>query len=768
MQNGKLYAICNATMRSGFFPISLFFIILLSTPTPKFLVWGSANLYADEILQSGLPLKIEGEKVDYLMKDGLVIAIDNASIEYEDIKIFADRLEINVDTEEVKAINNVYYVKDKNTVRAGYLFYNFKEEKGYFTDDIKGSFPPWYWTGERIEILSKDEFILSRGSFTTCDHEHPHYHLSCTSATLNMEDKATAKNVLFFVGGVPIFYLPFYYTYMEHPPYGLVNWVGYSEEKGWMDLAHYNWYVNDDFRGRIYLDYLENIGWGQGFDIDLKTYGGENYIYGYYMDEDGEFYDQDNIKRYGGTAEGNDKYKRWKAVFNHRQQWQNDWTSMMKIERFSDENFNKDFFFEEMNKGEESFTLSRAPENYFALEQIKPDYNTVLYTNAALNDFEYLVQRQPSISFATREQEIENSPFYYKFETDYSHLKEAFPEDEDTDADTELDRFDLFGKLSVPHRINKWLTSEPYLTFRGTGYSENAEGQAVFRTTESVGWNLRSKLAKQYGDVQHIFQPQIGYYYRPEPSIPRDELIRLDPIDRITSQNGFFVEIVNRIKVPQYKQAKEYFEPEGLDEIYLRENRESTTSALDEQESIISPSIRSSETTYREPFNLRIFSNYSVEEEQWEHVFIENTFKPLAGISLVSDATYTPQKDQFEIVNSTLGINKWEKIGGSLGLSYYRGEDLYQGNGRIWFDLSPNMEIAFSTTYDIENEFVRSSGVYIKKYLHCWTAELQMNNYKRTRDEDYTFEIFLTLSISDLSGFKLPLSGTITPAIDDR
>ncbi len=761
MQNGRRYAICSATMHIRFTMVFLFFTLILSP-----------NLNADEVIQNGLPsrldssslarqVKIEGERVEYLIKDDFIIAIDNAFIEYKNIKIFADRLEINIDAEEVKAINNVYYVKGQNTVHANEMFYDLKENRGYFAGDITGYFPPWHWTGKRIDVLSENEFTLSRGSFTTCDRKYPHYHLSCSSATLNLEDKATAKNMLFFLYGVPIFYFPYYHVYIKNPPYGLVNWVGYSEEKGWMDLAHYNWYVNDNLRGRIYLDYLENLGWGQGFDIDLENEGGKNYIYAYYMDEDDDFYERDSIKRYGGTVEGNDKYKRWKGVFKHRQEWQNDLTSIMKIERFSDENFNKDFFFEEMNKGEEKFALSRAPENYFALEQIKPDYNSVFYLNAALNDFEYLVQRQPSIFFATREQRIENSPLHYKIEADYSHFKEAFPEEEDIDADTELDRFDLFGKLSSPHRISNWLTSEPYLTFRGTGYSENAEEKAVFRTTESVGWNLRSKLARKYGDVQHIFQPQIGYYYRPDPSIPRNELIRLDPIDRITSQNGFFVEIINRLKIPKYEQTEEYFPPEDMDEIYLRE-----------AQPIISPSIRSDspadliktdKTTYTEPFNLRIFSNYSIEEEQWDHVFIENTLNPISGISLVSDATYTPQKDRFEIVNSSLGISKWEKAGGSLGLSYYRTEDLYRANGTIWFDFLFNTQLQFSTTYDIENEFIRSGGVYIKKPLHCWTAELQMNNYKRTKDEEYTFEIFLTLSITDLSGFKLPLSTSITP-----
>ena len=729
--------------------LTLLFSIILS----------SINLCADEILQNGLPLKIEGEKVDYLIKDGLVVAIDKAAVEYKDIKIFADRIEMNVDKEDIKATGNVSYVKGKNTILAKYLFYNLKNEKGYITNISEGYFPPWHWKGEKIEILSEDEFILSRGSFTTCSEDPPHYHLSCSSATLDMDDKATAKNVLFYVGGIPIFYFPYYYTYMKHVPYGLVNWMGSSEEKGFMDLAHYNWYINDDLRGRVYLDYEKNLGWGEGFDVDLKTENGENYIYGYYMHENENFYDQDNINRFGGTDEGNEKYTRWKGVFKHRQEWANDWTSMMKIERFSDENFNKDFYFEERNKGFSIFSLTRNPENYLAFEQIKPNYNAVIYANSALNDFENIIERKPSVSFSTREQKIEGLPLFYKIDTNYSNLDYAFSEDEKIKTDSEFQRWDLSGKISSPNKISNWLVSEPYLTLEGTQYSKSLEGDEVFRTTESVGWNFRTKLVKDYGDVQHIFQPQIGYYYRPEPSIPRDHSIELDPIDRINSQNGFFVEFVNRLKVPQ-RGAEEYLPPEELNNSY-----DKNTEA---QKDMLASTIRPYEKVYREPFNLRVFSNYSMKEHQWDNVFVENTFIPITGLSLVSDATYTPQTKQVRIINSTLGISKWEKVGGSLGASYYRDEDLYQGNGSIWFNLPYNMLIQLATTYDINNEFVRSNGVYIRKNLHCWTTELQFNRYRNTRDEQFTSEVFLTFSINDLSGFKLPFSRTITPVADEK
>jgi hypothetical protein len=740
---GRCVLYVMSIMQRKFYLALLFFTILFS-----------ANLYA----QGNSPLQIEGEKVDYLIDEGFVIAIDNASVLYKNIKIFADRIEINVDKEELVATPNVHYVKDENTVNAKYLFYNMKNDTGYFEDISKSYFPPWYWKGKRIDILSEDKFILSRGYFTTCDHDPPHYRLSCTSATLKMEEKATSKNVIFHLDGIPLFYFPYYYTYLKYTPYGLVNWVGYSEEKGWMDLAHYNWYVNDNFRGRVYLDYIENVGWGEGFDIDLKTEYGKNYIYGYYMDEYKDFYEEENIKRRGGTGENRDK--RWKGVFKHRQEWEGNWASIMQIERFSDRNFNKDFYSEERNKGWASFPLSRVPESYFSLEKVRPDDNTVLYINNGLNDFENLIERKPSITFSTRQQKIEGVPFFYKLETNYSQLEEVFPEVEDVNEDTELERVDILGKLSSPHKIGNWLVSEPYLTIEGTGYSENINGDEVFRNTEKVGWDFRTKLVRPYGETQHIFQPQIGYYYRPEPSIPRDELIRLDPVDRITSQNGVFVEILNRLKTPKTAEVKEYTPSDELKELYAREN--------ESQEELLASSIRTYEKKFKEPLNLRIFSNYSLEDNQWENVFIENILRPAEGLSLVSDATYTPEKRWFEIINSTLGISRWEKCGGSLGVSYYRERNIYYGNSKIWFNLPLDCRVQLSTTYDINNDFFRRGGVYIKKPLHCWTAEFQVNSFKRTKDEDYEFEIFFALSITEASGFKIPFSRSIKPTVDEQ
>lgn len=730
---------------------AIIYIILLNILS--FAIPSLPNLYSQENSSGTLPLNIEGEKVKYLIDKGFVIAIEKASIFYREIKIFADTIKINVNKEEVEAIDNVFYLKGENVVKANYLFYNLKEKKGYMRDILQGYFPPWYWEGERIDILSEDEFVLLHGSFTTCDQDNPHYRFSSSRATLHIGEKATMRNFVFRLREFPILYLPYYYTYLKYTPYGLVNWVGHSSEKGWMDIAHYNWYVNQNFRGRIYLDYLQNLGWGGGFDVDLKTNRGENYLYGYYMEEDEDFYEDEDVKRFGGTGE--DEFKRWKGVFKHRQQWHGNVTSILKLERFSDKNFNKDFYSEERKKGWDTFPLSRDAESFFSLEKVRPNDNWILLSRYALNDFEHLIERKPSISFLSRENKVSRLPIYYKVEANYSSLEEVFPEEEGIEEDTELQRIDVFGKISSPHKVKGWFVSEPYLNLKVTGYSKNINDDEVLRYTERIGWNLRSKLVKSYGRTEHIFQPQIEYYYRPEPNIHRDELIKLDLVDRIKSQNGVFVELTNRLKIPQ----REKIEKTPILKEYKRfDSKESQI-----QKDFLEEALRPYEKAFRESFNLRIFGDYSLEENEWGNIFLENTIIPKPGVSLISDAIYAPDKRQIEIINSNLGISRWKRWNSSVGISYYRDRDLYRWRGRLWFDFSPACEIEFSATYDIPDSFLRSGGVYIKKNLHCWMAELQLSSFKRRKDEEHQFEIFLTFRIREVPGFEIPLRGEIKP-----
>ena len=681
------------------------------------LFWGLCAFAQEE---EDLPLEIEGEDVEYLLEEGLVIAIREAAVTCKDIKILADKIKIYVNKNEVEAISNVRYDDGKNTIRGERLFYNTKTESGYFENISRAFFEPWYWKGKRVDIISPRQFVLIAGEFTTCSHIPPHYHFSSARTEVHLDENLRARHIFMRIGKMPVLYFPYYSAPLEHPPYGLVNWIGHSSEKGWMDLMYYNWYVHPDFRGRTYLDYIEKLGWGEGFDLDYNTKKGRNYLYAYYMDEDENFYEQDDISRVGGESS-----KRWKGIFKHRQAWKNDFYTTMKVERYSDENFNKDFFSEETKKGWDSFPLSRDEENYISLERIKPTYNWTALDSLALNDFEHKIERKPQISFSTRERRWTGTPFHYKWETHFAELEEVFPESEDREDDISSQRIYLAEELSSPQRVTSWLVSEPYLNLEETWYSDNINNDEAFRSSYKYGWNLRSKLYHDYSNSRHIFQPQIGYYRRPEVSLDQKDLFHFDYLDRLASQEGFYVEFINRLK-----------------------SKEEVQEPLD-------PADEEGGFSYRESLDSRIWSNYSLEEDEWEYIFLENNFSPLEGIILTIDGVYNPRADNGEILTTNLSVNRSSRWNCYVGSQYYREEDVYNTTGGVGVNLGAFGNVRLDATYDIEDSFWKDRRITLNKNLHCWIAQLQVRSSRRSEEVDSEFEVFLLFTIKGL-GWRTP------------
>ncbi len=64
--------------------------------------------------------------------------------------------------------------------------------------------------GQRIVAVSDREFRVARGSYTTCDLEHPHFDFFSPRIKVIPGELAVARPVYLRVGGVPLLWVPFY------------------------------------------------------------------------------------------------------------------------------------------------------------------------------------------------------------------------------------------------------------------------------------------------------------------------------------------------------------------------------------------------------------------------------------------------------------------------------------------------------------------------------------------------------------------------------
>ncbi len=149
----------------------------------------------------------------------------NGQVTYGNIKLEADRIDMDVNTSTVYAAGSVdstgnvvgLPVFDDNgqSYESKTMTYNFKTERGFITDVVTQQ-GEGYLTGGLTKKVEDNVFYTQNGRYTTCsDHEHPHFWMQLTKAKIRPgKDIVTGPAYMVLAGlplplAVPFGYFPF-------------------------------------------------------------------------------------------------------------------------------------------------------------------------------------------------------------------------------------------------------------------------------------------------------------------------------------------------------------------------------------------------------------------------------------------------------------------------------------------------------------------------------------------------------------------------------
>ena len=200
----------------------------------------------------------------------------------EDINLWADNLEIDLNNEQVVAKNNVKVKEEQGDIKSEEFKYNLKLNSGVFIDaesiivdnSLSGKL---YLSTPKIDYDQAKSELESVES-TSCDYQHPHYHITSSSIVVYPEDKIIAYNnfIWEFNGNIPILYAPILIYSLKNDKQVLEQEVGYNENRGWFIKNTYNYFLDQNYdnyfldklagdQGQLYLDYFDKTGWAFGF-----------------------------------------------------------------------------------------------------------------------------------------------------------------------------------------------------------------------------------------------------------------------------------------------------------------------------------------------------------------------------------------------------------------------------------------------------------------------------------------------------------------------
>lgn len=213
-------------------------------------------------------------------------------LEYE-----ADHLDYSQETSELHLSGNVRVKESTATIRASELWLDTKRRTGraegrLLVDDgvsavygeggtfdferhtgvltrAKAGHGNWRVTGRSVEMGTGRRVDYRGANFTACSLDpRPHYHFRATSLTVVPKKHLIARNAVFYLGRVPIFYFPFlYHSLKDRHVLRFRVQPGYDRRsggylKGTLTTGH-----GPDVTSKLFVDYYTAQGLGLGGEL---------------------------------------------------------------------------------------------------------------------------------------------------------------------------------------------------------------------------------------------------------------------------------------------------------------------------------------------------------------------------------------------------------------------------------------------------------------------------------------------------------------------
>jgi hypothetical protein len=263
-------------------------------PDPSLIILSDSTIItpfktaSDSIAKPVLEATITYSAVDSTIADfenQKVFMYKGGVVNYQSIELKADYIMLDLVNKEVYAeglpdstgtkVGNPVFKDGDEEFESKTLRYNFETQKGYITE-VKTSQGDGFVHSELTKKISKDEFILRKGKYTTCDAEHPHFYLRMTRAKVISNEKIITGPAYMVLEDFPIYFpmLPFGYfpnstTYTSGiliPTYGEEQGRGFFLREG-----GYYWAANEFFDLSVRGDIYSKGSWASKLHTNYKV-----------------------------------------------------------------------------------------------------------------------------------------------------------------------------------------------------------------------------------------------------------------------------------------------------------------------------------------------------------------------------------------------------------------------------------------------------------------------------------------------------------------
>ncbi|MFH1779291.1 MAG: LPS assembly protein LptD [Candidatus Omnitrophota bacterium] len=699
--------------------------VVILIPIISIILCSPFAAFADEKKE---PVVINGDVVEYLEQGKVATATGNVVITYQDMKLTCKRAIFHIDTKEAYAEGDVVLTQGKNYFKGEHVVYNFETKTGTVLK-TKAYIEPWFYgVGEKAEKVGDTEYHLRRGYITTCNKARPHYRLQSRQIKVYLGDKVTAKHILFFVENTPLLYMPYYSHPLNENRPRVTIIPGMNKEWGLFMLSAWRYYLNEDFRGRIHLDYREKKDFASGFDL---FYGipdmGKGVLRTYYMNER-SLQRKRAWSRWTSPSEDKPTQEKERFRVQLRHKWQMDPLTLATIEynKMHDPEFIRDYY-------ERDYQRDMTNNTYASVIRTDEYFTTSFLAQKRVNRFDSVVEYLPELKFNTRTLRIGDTNFYYTGEASGANITKKFPAP--TDLDNAVGRVHTDNQLAYQTTLFNWLSVKPYTGTKQTWFSRDKEGEPdVFRGNFYTGIDFNTRfyrvfdvksnlLNMEINKLRHVIAPTITYNYTHDPTIPSSRFQQFDGVDSLGFQSVVSPSIENKLQTKRLVGGK-------IQAVDLVRFVVGTNYHFGFKEDKGSRLMNYNLSLESRPYNwMRILSNavYDPHHDKFESFSFNITGDQDADLDIIS------LRDE---IYSDIGKKKW-----SYGAGYrWSNDSSSQIEGEFMFNITPKWKFTTYQRFDLKKFVSKPEGgtrkvisdqaeheYRLSRDLHCWIVELVYN-----------------------------------------
>jgi hypothetical protein len=258
--------------------------------------------------QDDIPVTLRARTFRYDRATRRLAAAGDVIVTYQDVTIYADRLEADLGTNDVRAEGRVRIEAGGHEVRGQTLEYNLTTRRGRLAQAAAEYTGPLVLgtislRAERLDGTLGGVMSARQAFCTTCEGPDPVAFLTAREFTVYPNDKIVGRSVTVWIGGKRIVTWPYFVIYLrERRATRLLPVAGFSELEGYFLKTFYAYALSENQSGTLHVDLMERLGIGYGLEHYYRFGAAAGAVFFYWLDN----------KQVGGTDR--------RIAINHTQQ----------------------------------------------------------------------------------------------------------------------------------------------------------------------------------------------------------------------------------------------------------------------------------------------------------------------------------------------------------------------------------------------------------------------------------------------------------------